>query len=113
VDVRLSDLYPDKYPGADGYVASQPLDAAEPEHLQYAFELAGSNCSAIITNTPHKTVEACAIVRNVVALAEGQQVAFVAALFRAIWGAEREGCLTLTGPPSSAKFFVVGALDGF
>jgi hypothetical protein len=28
VDVRLSDLYPDKYQGAHGYVASQPLDAA-------------------------------------------------------------------------------------
>jgi hypothetical protein len=88
VDVRLSDLYPDKYPGADGYVTGQPLDAAEPEHLQYAFELAGSNCSAIITNTPHKTVEACAIVRNLVDLVEAQQVDFVAALFRAIWGAE-------------------------
>jgi hypothetical protein len=88
VEVRLSDLYPDKYPGADGYVASQPLDASEPEHLQFAFELAGAGCTAIITNTPHNTHEACAIVRNLVALAEGQRVDFVAALFRAIWGAE-------------------------
>ena len=88
VDVKLSDLYPDKYPGADGYVTGQPLDAAEPEHLQYALELAGSNCSAIITNTPHNTIEACAIVRNLVDLVEAQQVDFVAALFRAIWGAE-------------------------
>jgi hypothetical protein len=88
VDVRLSDLYPDKYPGADGYVTAQPLDAAEPKHLQYAFELAGSNCSAIITNTPHKTVEACAIVRSLVDLVDSQQVDFVATLFRAIWGAE-------------------------
>src|SRR3984957_20481363 len=88
VDVRLSDLYADKYPGADGYVTGQPLDAAEPEHLQYALELAGSNCSAIITNTPHNTVEACAIVRNLVDLVEAQQIDFVAALFRAIWGAE-------------------------
>ena len=86
--MRLSDLYADKYPGADGYVTGQPLDAAEPEHLQYALELAGSNCSAIITNTPHNTVEACAIVRNLVDLVEAQQIDFVAALFRAIWGAE-------------------------
>ena len=86
VDVRLSDLYPEMYPAADGYVTSQPLDASDPEHLQYAFELAGP--AAIITNTPHNTDEACAIVRNLVALVEGQHVDFVAALFRSIWGAE-------------------------
>jgi hypothetical protein len=45
-------------------------------------------CTAIITNTPHKTDEACAIVRNLVALEEGQRVDFVATLFRSIWGAE-------------------------
>ena len=64
VDVRLSDLYPDMYPAADGYVTSQPLDASEPEHLKYAFELAGADCTAIITNTPHNTAEACAIVEK-------------------------------------------------
>jgi hypothetical protein len=68
VDVSLSDLYLDKYSGADGYVTSQPLDASDPEHLQYAFELAGADCTAIITNTPHNTDEACTIVRNLVAL---------------------------------------------
>jgi hypothetical protein len=88
IDVRLSDLYPDKYQGAQGYVASQPLDAADPDHLQYALELAGPNCTAIITNTPHNTDEACAIVRNLISLVEGQQVDFAAALFRSIWGAE-------------------------
>ena len=88
VDVRLSDLYPDKYSGADGYVTSQPLDASDSEHLQSALELAGADCTAIITNTPHNTDEACAIVRNLVALVEGQHVDFVAALFRSIWGAE-------------------------
>jgi hypothetical protein len=88
VDVRLSDLYPDKYQGAQGYVASQPLDAADPDHLQYALELAGPNCTAIITNTPHNTDEACAIVRNLISLVEGQHVDLVAALFKSIWGAE-------------------------
>jgi len=88
VDVRLSDLYPERHPEADGYVTSQPLDASEPEHLRNAFELAGPACTAIITNTPHNTAEACAIVRNLVALVEEQQVDFVAALFRSIWGAE-------------------------
>ena len=88
VDVRLTDLYPERYVAADGYVTSQPLDASEPEHLRYAFELAGPGCTAIITNTPHNTAEACAIVRNLIALVEGQQVDFVATLFRAIWGAE-------------------------
>ena len=42
---------------ADGYVTSQPLDAFEPEHLRYAFELAGAGCTAIIANTPHNTGE--------------------------------------------------------
>jgi hypothetical protein len=41
VEVRLTDLYPEMYAAAaDGYVASQPLDASDPEHLQCAFELA-------------------------------------------------------------------------
>jgi hypothetical protein len=88
VDVRLSDLYPERYLGADGYIGSQPLDAAEPEQLGHALTLAGPNCSAIITNTPHNTDEACAIARNLITLVEGQQVDFVAALFRSIWGAE-------------------------
>jgi hypothetical protein len=51
VNVRLSDLYPERYLGADGYIASQPLDAAEPEQLGHALTLAGPNCTAIITNT--------------------------------------------------------------
>jgi hypothetical protein len=69
-------------------VTSEPLDASEPEHLWLLFELSGSDCTAIITNTPHNTDEACAIVSNLVALVEEQQVDFVAALFRSIWGAE-------------------------
>ena len=66
--MRLSDLYPEMYSAADGYVTSEPLDASEPEHLHYAFELAGP--AAIITNTPHNTAEACAIVENLIALVE-------------------------------------------
>ena len=88
VDVRLSDLYPDKYPGADGYVTKQSLDASDPEHLANSLELAGPDCTAIVTNSPHRTDEACAIVRNLIALAEDQHVEFVAALFKSIWGAE-------------------------
>jgi hypothetical protein len=75
------------YPEADGYVTSEPLDASEPAQLRHVFELAGE-CTAIITNTPHNTKEACAIVENLIALVEGQHVEFVAALFRSIWGAE-------------------------
>jgi hypothetical protein len=88
VDVRLTDLYPEMHPAADGYVTSQPLDASEAEPLRYALELAGAGCTASITNTPHNTHEACAIVRNLIALVEEQHVDFVAALFRSIWGAE-------------------------
>jgi hypothetical protein len=99
IDVKWSDLYPDMYPAAEGYVTSQPLDASDPEHLKDAFELAGAGCTAIITNTPHNTAEACAIVRNLVALVEGQHVDFVAALFRSIWGAE-PGRLAYLNRPS-------------
>ena len=88
MDVQLSDLYPERYLGADRYFASQPLDAAEPEQLGHALTLAGPHCAAIITNTPHNTDEACAIVKNVIALVEGRHVDFVAARFRSIWGAE-------------------------
>jgi hypothetical protein len=97
VDVRLSDLYPERYLAADGYVTSQPLDASEPEQLRCAFELAGAGCTAIITNTPHNTKEVCAIIKNGIALVEGQHVDFVAALFRSIWGAE-PGRLYLNRP---------------
>ena len=38
VDVRLTDLYPDKYPGVDGYVTSQSLDVSDPEHLTQCIE---------------------------------------------------------------------------
>jgi hypothetical protein len=88
VDVRLSDLYPDKYPGVDGYVTSQSLDASDPEHLTNSLELAGPDCTAIITNSPHRTDEACAIVSNLISLVEGQHIECVAALFKSIWGAE-------------------------
>jgi hypothetical protein len=73
---------------ADRYVTSQPLDAFEPEHLRYAFDLADAGCTATIANTPHNTGEACAIVSNLVALVGGQHGEFVAALFRSVWGAE-------------------------
>jgi hypothetical protein len=58
------------------------------EHLWLVFELSGSDCTAIITNTLHNAKEACSIVENLIALVEGQYVDFVAALFRSIWGAE-------------------------
>jgi hypothetical protein len=99
VDVRLSDLYPERHPEADGYITRQPLDASEAEHLRRALALAGADCTAIITNTPHNTDEACAIVRNLIALVEEQNVDFVAALFRSIWGAE-PGRLAYLNRPS-------------
>jgi hypothetical protein len=58
VDVRLSDLYPEMYPTAQGYITGQPLDASDLEHLKYAFKLAGPDCTAVLTNTPHRTDEA-------------------------------------------------------
>jgi hypothetical protein len=86
------------YPAAHGYVTRQPLDASQAEQLRYAFELVGIDCTAIITNTPHNTHEACAIVKNLIALVERQHVEFVAALFRSIWGAESGRLPYLTRP---------------
>jgi hypothetical protein len=88
IDVRLTDLYPETYAAADGYVTRQPHDASGIEHLRHAFELASPDCTAVITNTPHNTREACAIVENLIVLVEGQHVDLVATLFRSIWGAE-------------------------
>jgi hypothetical protein len=88
IDVRLSDLYPEMHPTADGYVSREPHDASDREHLGHALELAGSGCTTIVTNTPHNTKEACAIVQNLIALVEKQRVEFAVALFRSIWGAE-------------------------
>jgi hypothetical protein len=103
IDVRLSDLYPEMYPAADGYLTDQPLDASNPEHLRHAFELVGADCTAIITNTPRRTQEACAIVENLIALVEGQRVGFIAALFRSIWGAEPGRLHYLTRPSFYAE----------
>jgi hypothetical protein len=88
IQVWLSDLYPEMHATADGYVTREPLDASEPDHLRCALGLAGIGCTAIITNTPHNTQEACAIVKNLIALVEEERVELVAALFRSIWGAE-------------------------
>jgi hypothetical protein len=88
VDVRLTDLFPEMYQGTEGDVASRSLDAFDPEQLHQALELACLDCTAVINNTPHGTNEACAIVKNLIALMEGQRIDFAAALFRSIWGAE-------------------------
>jgi hypothetical protein len=103
VDVRLTDLYPEMYQGIEGYVESQPLDASDPEQLHQALEFAGPECVAVITNTPHGTNEACAIVRNLIALVEGQRIDFAAALFRSIWGAEPGRLTYLTRPSFYAE----------
>ena len=39
IELRLSDLYCEKYPGADGYVTHELLDAGHMESLRFAFEL--------------------------------------------------------------------------
>ena len=79
-------------------VTSEPLDASEPEHLWLLFELPGSDSTEIITNTPHNTDEACAIVRNLVALVEEQDVDFAAALFRSIWALSQDDWPYLNRP---------------
>ena len=113
VDVRLSDLYPDKYPGVDGYVTSQSLDASDPEHLTNSLELAGPDCTAIVTNSPHNTDEACAIVRNLISLVEGSTRRICRGAVSGQSGVlSRDDCPISTGHPSSAKSFVVGALGG-
>jgi hypothetical protein len=38
IDVRSTDLYPEMYAAAAGYVTRQPLDASKAEQLRYAFE---------------------------------------------------------------------------
>ena len=99
VDVRLVDLYPELHAAAGGYLTREPLDASEPKQLRHSLDLAGAGCTAIITNTPHKTVEACAIVENAIGLAEeGRQLDLVAVLFRSIWGAEPGRLLYLNRP---------------
>jgi hypothetical protein len=97
--VRLTDLYPEMHPEADGYVTREPLDASDSEQLNRALALASADCSAIVTNTPHNTREACAIVENMIGLVEEGRIEFAAALFRAIWGAE-PGRLTYFNRPS-------------
>jgi hypothetical protein len=89
IDVRLTDLYPDKHSTADGYLTRELLDAGHMESLRFSLDLAGGNCRAIVTNSPHNTEEATAIVRNLVALAEEGRIDFAAALFKNIWGDEK------------------------
>jgi hypothetical protein len=97
-DVRLSDLCPEKYLAANGYVTREPLNACDPEHLRSSLEQADLACRAIITNTPHNTSEAYAIVSNLIALVEGRHVDLGAALFRSIWGSEPRRLAYLNRP---------------
>ena len=99
IEVRLTDLYPEKYPAADGYMTGEPLDAGHAESLRLSLDEAGADCRAIITNSPHNTEEATAIVRNVIALAEDGRIEFAAMLFKNIWGDEK-GRISFFNRPS-------------
>ena len=114
VNVRLSDLYPEMYATADGYLTREPLDASDPKHLRHAFGLAGAGCTAIITNTPHNTKEACAIVENSDrACGRGATASILSRRCSGRSGAPSPGgCPISTGRPSTAKFFAVGVLGG-
>ena len=110
--MRLTDLYPEKYPAADGYMTRERLDAGHAESLRFSLDEAGADCRAIITNSPHNTEEATAIVRNLVALAEDGRIDFAAACLRT-FGATRKGESPFSiGHLSSARLPVVGALGG-
>lgn len=89
IDVRLTDLYPEKHPTADGYMTRELLDAGHAGSLRFSLEQVGAHCRAIITNSPHNTEEATAIVKNLVALAEEGRIDFAAALFKSFWGDEK------------------------
>jgi hypothetical protein len=99
IDVRLTDLYPEKYPPADGYLTRELLDAGHTESLRFSLEQAGSNCRAIITNSPHNTEEATDIIKNLVALVEEGRIDFTAALFKSFWGDEK-GRISFFNRPS-------------
>jgi hypothetical protein len=99
IDVRLTDLYPDKHSTTDGYLTRELLDAGHMESLRFSLDLASGNCRAIVTNSPHNTEEATAIVGNLVALAEEGRIDFAAALFKNIWGDEK-GRISLFNRPS-------------
>ena len=88
-----------KYPAADGYLTREWLDAGHGESLRFSLEQAGPECSAVITNSPHNTEEATAIVKNLVALAEEGRIDFAVTLFKTIWGDEK-GRISLFNRPS-------------
>jgi hypothetical protein len=90
IELRLADLYPEKYPAADGYVTHELLDAGHMESLRLALDSAGAgNCRSVITNSPHETGAAAAIVKNLIALVEEGRIDVVAMLFKNIWGDEK------------------------
>jgi hypothetical protein len=99
INVRLTDLYPERHSTAEGYVTHELLDAGHAESLRFSLELAGPHCRAIITNSPHNTEDAMDIVKNLIALVEEGRLDFATALFRSIWGAE-PGRLPFLNRPS-------------
>ena len=80
-------------------MTGEPLDARHAESLRFSLDEAGADCRAIITNSPHNTEEATAIVRNVIALAEDGRIEFAAMLFKNIWGDEK-GRISFFNRPS-------------
>ena len=57
--------------------------------MRFSLDEAGADCRAIITNSPHNTEEATAIVRNVIALADTGASSLLRMLFKNIWGDEK------------------------
>ncbi|HEY1862771.1 MAG TPA: hypothetical protein VGG77_03585 [Roseiarcus sp.] len=106
----MTDLYPEMYLPADDYVTRQPLDASDGEHFRFAFELVAADCTAVITNTPHNTREACAIVKNLIALVEVQRVDFSRRCSDQSGAPSQGGFTFSTDRPSTAKSFAVGVL---
>ena len=88
IEVRLTDLYPEQHPTADGYLTREMLDAGHMESLRFSLEQAGPGCRAVITNSPHETKAAMNLVENLVLLIKEERINGAALLFRTIWGAE-------------------------
>jgi DNA (cytosine-5)-methyltransferase 1 len=101
IEVVLSDLIRSATPATTPGLMSRTgaIDAADPEALRYALELAGPQCTAVITNTPYDRDIAPVIVKNLIALVEQGRLDFAAALFKSDWD-NRKGRLGFFDRPS-------------
>ena len=113
VNVRLSDLYPELYPTADGYLTREPLDASACRTSEACFRVGGRGLQGDHhQHTPQNERGVRDRRERYRACGEGRQLDLSRRCSDRSGELSRAGCFISTGRPSTAIFFAVGGPGG-